>query len=204
MVIVGYPGIGKSTLCQHRENCIDLESSCFDKSNINWYKDYCNVAIDLHKQGNIVLVSNDELVYKELESKDAIDTTNLVFIFPSLQLRDEWITKLRDRYKKRPNKENKAAWSRVIDCYFDDILNLVNFVKKNGYRYYCIDNIIYYLDYIVRGLEEGKTSNNIDEVNKVCRMCKYYLGMGDWNLCCDKKYDLTYDFNKPCHMFEER
>ena len=31
MIIVGYQGIGKSTLCQHRENCIDLESSCFDK-----------------------------------------------------------------------------------------------------------------------------------------------------------------------------
>lgn len=46
MIVVGYPGIGKSTLCQHRENCIDLESSCFDKSNKNWYKDYCNVAVD--------------------------------------------------------------------------------------------------------------------------------------------------------------
>ena len=38
MIIVGYPGVGKSTLVQHKENCIDLESSCFDKSNINWYK----------------------------------------------------------------------------------------------------------------------------------------------------------------------
>lgn len=27
IIVVGYPGIGKSTLCQHRENCIDLEST---------------------------------------------------------------------------------------------------------------------------------------------------------------------------------
>ena len=97
MIIIGYPGIGKSTLCHHRENCIDLESSCFDKSNKNWYKDYCNVAVDLHEQGNIVLVSNHDLVYKELSSKDVLNTTNLVFVFPSLQLRDDWITKLGDR-----------------------------------------------------------------------------------------------------------
>lgn len=52
--------------------------------------------------------------------------------------------------------------------------------------------------------QKGKTSNNIDEANKVCGLCKHFFGMGDWNLCCDKKYDLTYDFNKPCDMFEEK
>lgn len=51
-------------------------------------------------------------------------------------------------------------------------------------------------------LEEGKTSNNIDEANKVCGLCKHFLGMGDYNLCCDKQYDLTYTFSKPCDMFE--
>ena len=49
MIIVGYPGIGKSTLCQHRENCIDLESSCFDKSNKNdWL-----IAIEAMANGKI-------------------------------------------------------------------------------------------------------------------------------------------------------
>lgn len=202
MIIVGYPGIGKSTLCQHRENCIDLESSCFDKSNKKWYKDYCNVAVDLHKQGNIVLVSNHDLVYKELSSKDVLNTTNLVFIFPSLQLRDDWITKLGDRYKKEKTKKNEAAWLRATNCYFEDILNLVNFVKKNGFRYCCVNSMQYQLDYIVRSLEEGKTSNNIDEANGVCGLCRHFLGMGDYNLCCDKKYDLVYTFSKPCDMFE--
>lgn len=202
MIVVGYPGIGKSTLCQHRENCIDLESSCFDKSNKQWYKDYCNVAVDLHKQGNIVLVSNHHLVYKELSSKDVLNATNLVFIFPSLQLRDDWITKLGHRYNKEKTKKNEAAWLRATNCYFEDILNLVNFVKKNNHRYCCINNMEYQLDCIVRGLEEGKTSNNIDEANKVCGLCKHFLGMGDYNLCCDKQYDLTYTFSKPCDMFE--
>lgn len=202
MIIVGYPGVGKSTLVQHRENCVDLESSCFDKSNINWHKDYCNVAVDLHKQGNIVLVSNHDLVYKELSSKDILNTTNLVFVFPSLQLRDDWITKLGDRYNKEKTKKNEAAWLRATNCYFEDILNLVNFVRKNGSRYCCIDNMQYQLDYIVRGLEEGKTSNNIDEANKVCGLCKHFLGMSDYNLCCNKQYDLTYTFSKPCDMFE--
>ena len=89
MIIVGYPGIGKSTLCQHRENCIDLESSCFDKSNKKWYKDYCNVAVDLHKQGNIALVSNHESVYEELSSKNELPKLNDYFVYLMYIMKNE-------------------------------------------------------------------------------------------------------------------
>ena len=202
MIIVGYPGIGKSTLCQHRENCIDLESNCFDKSNKQWYKDYCNVAVDLHKQGNIVLVSNHHLVYKELSSKDVLNSTNLVFVFPSLQLGRVWISKLYDRYTRESTNKNYNAYQRALNHYTEDITSLIQFIKENNYRYYCIDNMQYKLDYVVRYLEEGKTSNNIDEVNKICELCSHFIGSADFGTCCTMKYDLVFEFDSPCAMFE--
>lgn len=203
MIIVGYPGVGKSTLVQHKENCIDLESSCFDKSNINWYKDYCNVAIDLHKQGNIVLVSNHELVYKELGSKEELKQSDLVFIFPCLQLGNDWIMKLKERYEKYSTKKNELAYLRARNNYLQDINSLIHFIKENNYRYCCIDSMLYQLDYIVRGLEEGKTGSNIDISNKVCGLCKNFIGGGDFGTCCSKKYDLVYDFTKVCDEYKE-
>ena len=68
-------------------------------------------------------------MYKELSSKDVLNTTNLVFVFPCLQLRDDWITKLGDRYSKEETKKNEAAWLRATNCYFEDILNLSLIVK---------------------------------------------------------------------------
>ena len=110
--------------------------------------------------------------------------------------------KLKERYEKYSTRKNELAYLRARNNYLQDINSLIHFIKENNYRYCCIDSMLYQLDYIVRGLEEGKTSNNIDEANKVCGLCKHFLGMRDYNPCCDKQYDLTYTFSKPCDMFE--
>ena len=66
MIITGYQGIGKSTLARKDKNIIDLESSSFwkyDKSCNSktrcedWYVYYCQVAMDLSRQGYTVFVS---------------------------------------------------------------------------------------------------------------------------------------------------
>lgn len=53
---------------------------------------------------------------------------------------------------------------------------------------------------------------------KTCGQCKHFIGMGDWNLCCDIKHPtpkekergltflfghLCYEDTKVCDMFEE-
>lgn len=35
-----------------------------------------------------------------------------------------------------------------------------------------------------------------------CGNCKHYIGGGDWNLCCDKMYDLCYEQTPACDMYE--
>ena len=38
---------------------------------------------------------------------------------------------------------------------------------------------------------------------KTCGNCKYFIGGGDFGLCCTLKYDLTYEYSKICGDFEE-
>ncbi len=36
---------------------------------------------------------------------------------------------------------------------------------------------------------------------ETCGSCKHYIGGGDWNLCCDLKYDLCYRFDEACEYY---
>lgn len=36
---------------------------------------------------------------------------------------------------------------------------------------------------------------------KTCKDCKYFLGMGDWDLCCSKKSGLCYENTEVCELF---
>ena len=71
-VVVGYQGIGKSTLAFHNNRVIDLESSNFfvdGERPANWHIIYCKIARALCKQGYIVCVSSHKEVREELANK---------------------------------------------------------------------------------------------------------------------------------------
>ena len=60
-IIIGFPGIGKSTVAKGDTRFIDLESSTFmvdGQRSEDWYKIYVNVAIDLTKQYNVFISSH--------------------------------------------------------------------------------------------------------------------------------------------------
>lgn len=157
MIIIGYPGIGKSTIAKNMANCIDLESSNFwiEENNIkkridNWQKAYVNVATDLSSQGNIVFVSSHYLVREELKNvKDEF----ICVIYPSLDLRVGWIEKLRDRYEHTKLNKDLAAYNRVKDYYDEDIKDLMHsdFYKSP------IDKIDYTLGKIIADIKLGKS-----------------------------------------------
>lgn len=37
-----------------------------------------------------------------------------------------------------------------------------------------------------------------------CATCSHFIGGGDWNLCCDLKYDLCYSCTPKCSQYKER
>lgn len=97
MIVIGYQGIGKSTLSNADTKCIDLESGNFrvdGKRADDWYKAYCKIANHLSEQGYTVFVSSHEVVRNELmKSKEKV-----VIVCPSIGLKDKWIEKLENRY----------------------------------------------------------------------------------------------------------
>ena len=153
MIIIGYQGIGKSTLAG-KNKCIDLESGNFwfydletyQKVRHNdWYVPYCNIANHLSEQGYIVFTSSHEVVREELKkSKEKI-----YVVFPSIKLKDKWIEKLEDRYNQTGLDKDYKALMNAKDRYEENISEL----RKCGLSVFEILDMDYNLDEIVRFLE---------------------------------------------------
>lgn len=116
MIIIGYQGVGKSTIAG-KFNCIDLESSNFfigDKRPDNWFVPYCQIAEHLSQQGYIVLVSAHNVVRQRLKkySKEKIYA-----VIPSISLKDDWIKKLKNRYDTTKSEKDMKAYLNAKDSY---------------------------------------------------------------------------------------
>lgn len=124
MIIIGYQGIGKSTLAKKSEHYIDLESSSFwvnGKRNDNWYIEYIQIAEHLSKQGHVVFVSSHDVVRNQLKySKE-----NICCCVPSLELKEEWMNKLLIRYNKSGLEKDYKAYMNAKNRYEDNIIEII-------------------------------------------------------------------------------
>ena len=143
MIIIGFPGIGKSSVTRAYEGntnttgYIDLESSNFVKDD-NWVKEYCDLAIDLELQGYNVFVSSHKDVREYLADKQDI-FPDIVEVFPAKELRDMWLNRLESRYMKCKTDKNERALSymcqkfddAVDEMEHDAIIHKVRITKEN-------------------------------------------------------------------------
>ena len=142
-IVVGYQGVGKSTLAYHNRDVIDLESSNFfvdGKRGEKWYIPYCNIARSLARQGYIVCVSSHEVVRKELERNPA---ERQVIVYPSLALKDAWIRSLRHRYEQTGSDKDFKALKNAEQCYEQNITDLSN---QEGFELIEITSMSYSLE----------------------------------------------------------
>lgn len=151
MIIIGYQGIGKSTMAG-KNNCIDLESGNFwvnGKRADDWYIPYCQIANHLSEQGYTVFVSSHEVVRNELKKSDQ----NVMVIHPSLTLKDEWVDKLFMRYMDTNLEKDYKAYMNAKDRYNENIEELM----YSGFPAYAIKGMDYELSKIVEMLvKEGE------------------------------------------------
>lgn len=124
MIVIGYQGIGKSTLAEKDNNYIDLESGNFwvnNKRSSNWYKVYCNIAENLSKRGFIVFTSSHKEVRDEFKSRG---TKNVIVCYPGLELKNEWISKLEKRYKETNLIKDYKALMNAKEMYDKNITDI--------------------------------------------------------------------------------
>lgn len=119
MIIIGYPGVGKSTLSQKHENFIDYDSSLCNKAN-GWEEEYVKKAIILSDLNYTVCVSAHKKVQELLKDYAG----RVVVVYPCLRLHDSWINRLRIRYEKTNDPGDYRALQRCVSNYCEDILEL--------------------------------------------------------------------------------
>lgn len=147
MIIVGYQGIGKSTISSVENGCIDLESGNFwvnGKRADDWYVTYCQIANHLSAQGYTVFVSSHEAVRKELEkSNEAV-----FIVHPSTDLENKWVFKLAKRYAMSHSDKDKKAYLNAKDNYSSNVDDMATSPLPS----YEIEDINYNLEDIIKKL----------------------------------------------------
>ena len=127
MILVGYPGVGKSSISNREDGFVDLESSNFTingSKDLGWVVPYINVAIDLYKQGYDVFVSSHFVVRNELKKRvrnGEISNSDVLLIYPSIDLKEEWVEKLKKRYEEDHIDGHLRAYERSKNHYDTDI-----------------------------------------------------------------------------------
>lgn len=125
MIIIGYQGIGKSTLAKDSWKYIDLESGNFwvnGKRDEQWYKPYCNIANHLSAQGYTVFTSSHKEVREELKNSSEV----VKIVFPALELKTDWLIRLTNRYNESMLEKDYKALINASLYYEDNINDLMN------------------------------------------------------------------------------
>lgn len=125
MIIIGYQGIGKSTLAKDSWKYIDLESGNFwinGERDEQWYKSYCNIANHLSAQGYTVFTSSHKEVREELKNSSEV----VKIAFPALELKTDWLIRLTNRYNESMLEKDYKALINASLYYEDNINDLMN------------------------------------------------------------------------------
>jgi ABC-type proline/glycine betaine transport system ATPase subunit len=156
MIVIGYQGIGKSTLSKLSNEYIDLESGNFwvdGKRAEDWYKPYCNIAIDLSSQGYIVFLSSHDVVRKYFIEENIDTKEQIIVIVPSFELKDQWIEKLEQRYNYSQLDKDYRAYMNAKDRYIENIYELCEdgkFLDGN----LIIEDIDYDLELLIQSIKK--------------------------------------------------
>ncbi len=126
MIYTCYAGVGKTTLAEKNEKVIDLDSTLFRlgfRGDFlkDWYIIYTQVAENLSKQGFDVFIGTHEIVRDELKRKEI----PFIAIFPALELKEQWIEKLKQRYEDTHFSKDKRAYSYALNEYDKSISALM-------------------------------------------------------------------------------
>lgn len=151
VIYICYQGVGKSSTVNECDFFIDLESSNFKDENgyrtDDWYIYYVNIAFDLASQGYSVFISSHDVVRKRVSymKDEYYPNIDIYVVYPSVELKYEWIERLENRYNENPTKKNKIAWLNAKDRFFENIVEMEKDADDFGFDKVEIDTCKYKL-----------------------------------------------------------
>lgn len=162
MIVIGYQGIGKSTLARKSFRYIDLESSAVRKGNMrwqNWYEPYCMIAEWLSRQGYTVFVSSHKEVRDYLNE---FCKEPFCAVVPNENLKEKWIGKLKERHKQLPTDKNYRAYMNAAVRYSENIRE----IKRDVEDVREITSMSYELDKLIERADtpQTETSTNAEKL----------------------------------------
>ena len=128
MIIIGYPGVGKSYAARGSYKVIDLDSvlQSGEERYGNWYLWCANIAVKLSKMGYVVCVSSHKDICFHLTETHE----NVVVAYPIVS-KEIWVKWLRRRWLLNgfgdSNSPEYKAYKRAIQYYDDDIKQLKSY-----------------------------------------------------------------------------
>lgn len=149
MIIFGYQGIGKSSLANSPAGAlyIDLESSMFrtpmhPERSEDWFQAYGNIVCDLDKQGKFVFSACHQQIRDYIASEKDLKGVVAAICYPSLELREEWLYRLRQRWMDTQLPKDRAALDFAEASYSSSIKTLD---KDTDYDHIILNNMNYNL-----------------------------------------------------------
>lgn len=149
MIIFGYQGIGKSTVANNEiySRFIDLESSMFrtpmhPERSEDWFQAYGNIICDLDKQGKYVFSACHQQIRDYIASEKNLKGVVAAICYPSLNLKEEWLNRLRQRWMDTQLPKDKAALDFAEASYSSSIKALD---KDTDYDHIILNNMNYNL-----------------------------------------------------------
>ena len=152
-IYICYQGVGKSSTVNECDFFIDLESSNFKDENgyrtDDWYVYYVNIAFDLASQGYSVFVSSHEVVRRQIfyMKEKYYPNIKVAIVYPTVDIKDEWIERLEKRYEENPTEKNKIAYLNAKDRFNENIAEMERDADNFNFEKIEIDKINYSLIY---------------------------------------------------------
>lgn len=129
-IYICYQGVGKSSTVNECDFFIDLESSNFKDENgyrtDDWYIYYVNIAFDLASQGYSVFVSSHDVVRRQISymKEKYYPNVRVAIVYPTIDIKDEWIERLEKRYDENPTEKNRVAYLNAKDRFSENIAEM--------------------------------------------------------------------------------
>ena len=156
LIVCGYQGVGKSTLCRNGEvvtdhpevRCIDLESGNFwydGKRPFDWFRYYANFAKHLAAQGYVVFTASHK-VFRDWMREQGI---GFITLSPSVDLKDSWIEKLEKRYQATLLDKDYKALMNAKEKFEENVQEL-----QAEPNHYIIQEQYYHMADVVKEIVE--------------------------------------------------